>query len=63
MACRVLEQGRSDGSLRFCNSAADTARSIVSALEGAMLVARPYGAVERFDTAAAQLLASLAGSE
>lgn len=60
---RVLEQGRSDGSLRFCNSAADTARSIVSALEGAMLVARPYGAVERFDTAAAQLLASLAGSE
>jgi len=50
-------------SLCFCNSAADTARSIVSALEGAMLVARPYGAVERFDTAAAQLLASLAGSE
>jgi hypothetical protein len=28
-----------------------------------MLVARPYGAIERFETAAAQLLASLAGTE
>jgi len=60
---RVLEDGRKDGSLRFSNTAADTARSIVSGLEGAMLIARPYGAVKRFETAAAQLLASLAGSE
>ena len=59
----VLEQGREDGSLHFSNTAADTARSIVSGLEGAMLVARPYGAIERFETAAAQLLASLAGTE
>jgi TetR/AcrR family transcriptional repressor of nem operon len=59
----VLEQGREAGSLHFSNTAADTARSIVSGLEGAMLVARPYGAVERFETAAAQLLASLAGTE
>jgi TetR/AcrR family transcriptional repressor of nem operon len=58
----VLEQGRKDGSLRFSNTAADTARSIVSGLEGAMLVARPYGALERFETAAAQLLASLTGA-
>jgi TetR/AcrR family transcriptional regulator, transcriptional repressor for nem operon len=58
----VLEDGREDGSLRFSNTAADTARSIVSGLEGAMLVARPYGAIERFETAAAQLLASLAGT-
>ena len=58
----VLERGRKDGSLRFSNTAADTARSIVSGLEGAMLVARPYGAIERFETAAAQLLASLAGT-
>jgi TetR/AcrR family transcriptional regulator, transcriptional repressor for nem operon len=59
----VLEQGREAGSLHFSNTAADTARSIVSGLEGAMLVARPYGAIERFETAAAQLLASLAGTE
>jgi TetR/AcrR family transcriptional repressor of nem operon len=59
----VLEQGREDGSLRFVGTAADTARSIVSGLEGAMLVARPYGTIERFETAAAQLLASLAGAE
>jgi TetR/AcrR family transcriptional repressor of nem operon len=58
----VLEQGRKDGSLRFIGTAADTARSIVSGLEGAMLVARPYGALERFETAAAQLLASLTGA-
>lgn len=58
----VLEQGRGDGSLRFVGPAAVIARSIVSGLEGAMLVARPYRAVERFETAAAQLLASLTGA-
>jgi TetR/AcrR family transcriptional repressor of nem operon len=59
----VLEHGRKDGSLRFSNTAADTARSIVSGLEGAMLVTRPYGAVDRFETTAAQLLAGLAGTK
>lgn len=59
----VLEDGRADGSLHFTGPAADTARSIVSGLEGAMLIARPYGAIERFETAAAQLLAGLAGTE
>ena len=59
----VLEHGRKDGSLRFSNTAADTARSIIGGLEGAMLVARPYGAVDRFETAAAQLLAGLAGTK
>ncbi len=58
----LLEQGREEKSLRFAGTAADTARSIVSGLEGAMLVARPYGAIERFETAAAQLLASLTGA-
>ncbi len=57
----VLEQGRGEGSLSFTDSAACTARSIVSGLEGAMLIARPYRAVERFEAAAAQLLAGLAG--
>jgi TetR/AcrR family transcriptional repressor of nem operon len=58
----VLEHGRHDGSLSFAGTSSVTARSIVSGLEGAMLVARPYGAVERFETAAKQLLASLAGT-
>ncbi len=59
---RVLEQGRADRSLRFSGSATDTARSIVSGLEGTMLVARSYGEIERFETGATRLLASLAGT-
>ena len=57
---RVLEQGRADGSLHFAGSVRDTARMIVGGLEGAMLVARPYGDVARFQAAAANLLAGLA---
>jgi TetR/AcrR family transcriptional regulator, transcriptional repressor for nem operon len=60
---RVLEDGRTDGSLSFSNTAADTARSIISGLEGAMLIARPYGATQRFEVTAAQLLAGLAGTK
>ena len=56
---RVLEQGRADGSLHFAGSAPDTARMIVGGLEGAMLVARPYGDIARFQAAAANLLAGL----
>jgi TetR/AcrR family transcriptional repressor of nem operon len=56
---RVLEEGRSDRSLRFAGSAQDTARMIVSGLEGAMLVARPYGDVTRFEAAAESLIASV----
>jgi TetR/AcrR family transcriptional regulator, transcriptional repressor for nem operon len=56
---RVLEAGVGEGSLTFTGSAEDTARMIISALEGAMLVARPYDDLARFDTAAGQLLASL----
>jgi TetR/AcrR family transcriptional repressor of nem operon len=59
---RVLEQGRADRSLRFSGSATDTARSIVGGLEGTMLVARSYGEIERFETGATRLLASLAGT-
>jgi TetR/AcrR family transcriptional repressor of nem operon len=60
---RVLEQGHKDRSLRFNGSARETARSILSGLEGAMLVARSYGEIERFETGATQLLASLAGTD
>ena len=56
----VLEQGLQDGSLQFAGSARDAARMIMGGLEGAMLVAQPYGGIARFQAAAANLLAGLA---
>jgi TetR/AcrR family transcriptional regulator, transcriptional repressor for nem operon len=54
---KVLSDGRRDGTIALAGPASDAARLIVSGLEGAMLVARPYGDVARFDTAAEGLLA------
>ncbi|HMF04130.1 MAG TPA: TetR/AcrR family transcriptional regulator [Acidimicrobiia bacterium] len=56
---RVLEDGKGDGSMHFAGSSAEAAQMIVGGLEGAMLVARPYGDAERFRAAAARLLASV----
>jgi TetR/AcrR family transcriptional repressor of nem operon len=56
---RVLESGRRDRSLSFDQPPADAARLIVSALEGAMLVARPFADAGRFEAAADGLLKSL----
>jgi TetR/AcrR family transcriptional repressor of nem operon len=56
----VLARGRDEGALAFEGSPREAARLIVSALEGAMLVARPYGDVERFEMAAERLLAGFA---
>ena len=56
----VLAGGQADGTLAFAGSTEDLAQSILSTLEGAMLVARPYGNPERFNAIARQLLASLA---
>jgi TetR/AcrR family transcriptional repressor of nem operon len=53
----VLSDGRRAGTIALAGHASDAARLIVSGLEGAMLVARPYGDVARFDTAAEGLLA------
>jgi len=58
----VLDAGRQEGSLRFAGSAVDAARMLISGLEGAMLVARPYGEVGRFRAAVAQLLTGLAAT-
>jgi TetR/AcrR family transcriptional regulator, transcriptional repressor for nem operon len=55
----VLEGGRDEGAMRFQGPPAERARMIVGALEGAMLVARTYGEVARFETAAAQLVHEL----
>ena len=56
----LLEQGNTDNTLSFTGSAADVAQSILSTLEGAMLVARPYGDLAKFNTTTDRLLASLA---
>src|SRR5581483_7932175 len=53
----LLEEGRAAGELRFEGAAAESARMVLCALEGAMLVARPYGDLSRFDSAAAQVIA------
>jgi len=57
---RVLDAGRRHGTLRFHGSARSVARTLVGGLEGAMLVARPYGYVKRFRSAAALLIDGLA---
>lgn len=55
----VLEQGQQAGTLGLRGSASDIAQTIVSSLEGALLVARPYGDVARFEAAASRLLTNL----
>ena len=56
----VLAQGQADKTLAFSGSVDEAAQSILSTLEGAMLVARPYGDLARFNATARQLLAGLA---
>jgi TetR/AcrR family transcriptional repressor of nem operon len=58
----VLEQGRRDGTLQFAEPAKDAARLVVSALEGAMLVARSYSDARRFRITVGALLKSFAGA-
>ena len=55
----VLEDGQQQATLQFVGTPSEAARLIISALEGAMLVARPYGDVERFRATASRLLESL----
>jgi TetR/AcrR family transcriptional regulator, transcriptional repressor for nem operon len=58
----VLEQGASEGTLRYPGPARDAARMLISGLEGAMLVAHSFGDVGRFTAAVTCLLAGLAGT-
>ena len=55
----VLEQGQQDNTLHFTGTTTEAARMIVGALEGAMLLARPYGDIARFQASAARLIADL----
>jgi TetR/AcrR family transcriptional regulator, transcriptional repressor for nem operon len=55
----VLDEGRNAGTLHFQGSARTIARTLVGGLEGAMLVARPYGDIKRFRSAASSLIDGL----
>jgi TetR/AcrR family transcriptional regulator, transcriptional repressor for nem operon len=57
----LLTQGHAENTLNFTGSADDVAQSILSTLEGAMLVARPYGGLAKFNATTDRLLASLTG--
>jgi TetR/AcrR family transcriptional repressor of nem operon len=56
----VAESGRAAGTLRFDGPARDLALVLLGALEGAMLVARPFDDPARFERAAYRLLATVA---
>jgi len=60
---RVLDEGRKAHALRLAGAAPELARTLVAALEGAMLVARSYGEVSRFEAAAERLVAQLVGRQ
>jgi TetR/AcrR family transcriptional repressor of nem operon len=55
----ILTQGLAEKTLTFTGPAEDIAHSILSTLEGAMLVARPYRDLAKFNSTAHQLLATL----
>jgi TetR/AcrR family transcriptional regulator, transcriptional repressor for nem operon len=55
----VLKQGKKTKALKFSGTAAQVAQTIVGTLEGALMIARSYGDVRRFDTASERLLADL----
>jgi TetR/AcrR family transcriptional regulator, transcriptional repressor for nem operon len=55
----LLTEGQAERTLKFTGTPDDVAQGVLSTLEGAMLVARPYGDLARFNAAAGQLLAGL----
>ena len=52
----VLEQGSAEGTLSFDGPVRETAQALIGGLEGAMLLARPYGDLDRFSGSVARLL-------
>ncbi|HSS27705.1 MAG TPA: TetR/AcrR family transcriptional regulator [Usitatibacter sp.] len=55
----VLKQGRKDRELKSTGSPAEAARTIIGALEGAMMIARSYGDVARFKAVSERVLKDL----
>jgi len=58
---KVLDEGKASGALRDDTSSHDQAQTVLSTLEGAMLVARSYHDPERFRAVARWLVSSLSG--
>jgi TetR/AcrR family transcriptional repressor of nem operon len=56
----VLAEGQANKSLSFTDPVGDVAQTILSTLEGAMLVTRPYGDLAKFNATVRRLLAGLA---
>jgi TetR/AcrR family transcriptional repressor of nem operon len=59
----LLDRGRLDGSIAVQGPSVDTARLVLSSLEGAMLVARANGDISRLDSTARSLVSSLGSAE
>jgi TetR/AcrR family transcriptional repressor of nem operon len=59
----VLEKCHATGKLRFNGSAREVAQLLVGSLEGAMMLARSYADVARFESAAERLLAGLGANK
>jgi TetR/AcrR family transcriptional regulator, transcriptional repressor for nem operon len=57
---RLLQQGKRAGELHFDGSARETARALLSGLEGALLTSRPYHDPARFQRTARRLIITLA---
>jgi TetR/AcrR family transcriptional regulator, transcriptional repressor for nem operon len=57
----VLEQGRRAGELAFTGQSREAARLLVASLEGAMMLARTYDDVARFQEAGHRLLSGFSG--
>ena len=55
----VLAQGQTENTLSFSGPADEVAYGILSTLEGAMLVARPYGDLGKFNATTRQLISGL----
>jgi len=56
---QTLEEGRNEGTLAFAGPPIGVARTIMSSLEGAMLVARPFDDIARFERVVDQLTSGL----
>jgi TetR/AcrR family transcriptional regulator, transcriptional repressor for nem operon len=56
---RVLLEGRRRGEVRFTGSGRELARAVIAALEGGMLVSRPFSEPARFQAIARRLVAAL----
>ena len=55
----VLKQGKREKSLKFAGTPADSAQALIGSLEGAMMIARSYADLSRFEGAKERALADL----